>query len=193
MMASVDTKQRPASLPGVERGLFVATLIRREESVSERSEDEHLPCHPCVQVMRNSNAQGLRRYDSNTMEDMVLTGGGRRGGCQSQSAPALRSSGTSLPPRWSAMTSSVGPTRLPPMKTAGTGGLRPSILASARSMSFPLGSSSSSWTAGFTPSSQKSRLTVWHMQQELRLKTTTALCEANLLTLSIPATGSWYR
>ncbi|CAL9108376.1 unnamed protein product, partial [Musa textilis] len=44
-------------ISGVERGLFVATLIRREESVSERSEDEHLPCHPCVQVMRNSNAQ----------------------------------------------------------------------------------------------------------------------------------------
>ncbi|URD80148.1 hypothetical protein MUK42_02236 [Musa troglodytarum] len=83
------------------------------------------------------------------------------------------------------MTMSVDPTSLPPMKTAGTGGLQPSIFASARSMSFPLGSSSSSWIAGFTPSSQKSRLMVWHMQHELMLKTTTARCDASLMTLSI--------
>ncbi|KAJ8467527.1 hypothetical protein OPV22_030079 [Ensete ventricosum] len=36
MMASVDTKQRSASLPGVERGLFVAKLIRREESMCQK-------------------------------------------------------------------------------------------------------------------------------------------------------------
>lgn len=71
------------------------------------------------------------------------------------------------------------------MKTTGTGGERPISLANAFSISLPLGSSSSSWTAASTPRSQKSLLIAWHMQHVLRLKITTAFCDANLITLSI--------
>ena len=77
-----------------------------------------------------------------------------------QSAPALRSSGTRLPLRWSDMTLSVDPTSLPPMNTAGTPVLRPSSLASALSISVPRGSPSNSTTVAFTPSSRKSCVTV---------------------------------
>ncbi|URD98926.1 hypothetical protein MUK42_30850 [Musa troglodytarum] len=48
---------------------------------------------------------------------------------------------------------SVEPTSLPPMNMVGTAGLRPNSLTSAFSISAPLGSSSSSWTAALTPSS----------------------------------------
>ncbi|CAL9079021.1 hypothetical protein MUK42_26887 [Musa troglodytarum] len=92
-----------------------------------------------------------------------------------QRAPASRRRGTNLPPRCSDMILSVDPTSLPPMNTTGTGGLRPTSLARAFSISLPLGSSSSSCTTASTPRSWKRLLTVWHMQHELKLKTTTAL------------------
>jgi hypothetical protein len=89
------------------------------------------------------------------------------------------------------MTLSVEPTSLPPMNTAGTAGLRPSSLASALSISFPLGSSSSSTTIGFTPRSRNRRIIVWHMQQELLLKITTGRCDASFVTRSIDLTMKW--
>lgn len=103
----------------------------------------------------------------------------------SQMAPALRSSGTKLPLRWRDMILSVDPMSLPPMNTAGTGGLRPVSLTSSFSMSFPFESLSSSYTVGLTPSSQKSLVVVWHMQHELTVKITTARWEANFVTRSI--------
>ncbi|KAE8800701.1 putative glutaredoxin-C2 [Hordeum vulgare] len=109
---------------------------------------------------------------------------------QSQIAPAWRRSGTSWPPTCSVMIWSVVPTSLPPMKTAGTGGVRPTMPASALSTSFPRGSLSSSCTVQLTPISVKSVFTAWHMQQLLAPKITTARCDASLLTLSAIAGSS---
>jgi hypothetical protein len=84
------------------------------------------------------------------------------------------------------MTLLVPPTSLPPMKTAGTAGaLPPSILSSARSMSLPLGSLSSSCTSAFTLRSAISCVTVWHMQQLLSVNTTTARSDTSCITRSI--------
>ncbi|CAA7406023.1 unnamed protein product [Spirodela intermedia] len=55
-------------------------------------------------------------------------------------APASRRRRRRSPPRWRAMTRSMEPTSFPPMKTAGTGGPRPTSLASARCISRPCGS-----------------------------------------------------
>ncbi|CAL9043386.1 unnamed protein product [Musa banksii] len=78
---------------------------------------------------------------------------------------------------------SVDPTSLPPMNTSGTRGLRLTSTASAVSISLPLGSSSSSCTAALTPRSWRRLFTVWHMQHELLLKTTTARWDTNFFTL----------
>ncbi|THU65124.1 hypothetical protein C4D60_Mb05t00340 [Musa balbisiana] len=78
---------------------------------------------------------------------------------------------------------SVDPTSLPPMNTSGTRGLRLTSMASAFSISLPLGSSSSSCTAALTPRSWRRLFTVWHMQHELMLKTTTARWDTNFFTL----------
>ncbi|CAL9174845.1 unnamed protein product [Musa hybrid cultivar] len=80
---------------------------------------------------------------------------------------------------------SVDPTSLPPMNTSGTRGLRLTSTASAVSISLPLGSSSSSCTAALTPRSWRRLFTVWHMQHELLLKTTTARWDTNFFTFSI--------
>lgn len=78
----------------------------------------------------------------------------------------------------------VESTNRPPMNTAGTEGQNPNAWR-AFSISLPLGSWSSSWISGLTPSSKKSLLTAWDMQHVLLLNITTALCWANLETLSI--------
>lgn len=89
---------------------------------------------------------------------------------------------------WRVMILSVDPTSWPPINTIGTGGLRPNNLLSTFSISLPLGSLSSSWMAGLTPSSQNSVLIVWHMQHELKLKITTGYWEVTANTLSILVT-----
>uniref|UniRef100_A0A8R7UDW6 Uncharacterized protein n=1 Tax=Triticum urartu TaxID=4572 RepID=A0A8R7UDW6_TRIUA len=71
------------------------------------------------------------------------------------------------------------------MNTAGTAGFRPMSRASAFSISFPQGSSSSSTTVGFAPRSRRRLVIVWHMQQELMPKITTARCPASFVTCSI--------
>ncbi|KAF5937291.1 hypothetical protein HYC85_024797 [Camellia sinensis] len=76
------------------------------------------------------------------------------------------------------------PTNCPPIKIAGTEGWQPS-LCSARSMSRPLASRSSSWIAGLAPSSRNSASMLWHMQHELLVKITAAFFDAKSLTLSI--------
>lgn len=101
-----------------------------------------------------------------------------------QSAPAFFSIGTRDLSRWRLITSLVPPTSFPPMNTAGTTGLHPS-LARACSISLPRGISSSWWIAGFTPKSESKAFTRWHMQQELLLKITTGLSDTILVTLSI--------
>ncbi|CAL8991505.1 unnamed protein product [Prunus brigantina] len=87
------------------------------------------------------------------------------------------------------MTSLAPPTKSPPMNTAGTVGLQPS-LERACSISLPLCISSSSYTAGFTPKSENRVLIEWHMQHELLLKITTGLSEAILVTTSIAKLAS---
>lgn len=103
----------------------------------------------------------------------------------SQRAPAFLSMGISSPPRWRDMILLVPPTSFPPMNTTGTGGPLPSSLRSALSISLPLGSWSSSCTSALTPRSQKRRVTVWHMQHELKVKITTARSDASFITRSI--------
>ncbi|CAL9093858.1 unnamed protein product [Musa textilis] len=78
---------------------------------------------------------------------------------------------------------SVDPTSLPPMNTSGTRGLHLTSTAGAFSISRPLGSSSSSCTAALTPRSWRRLFTVWHMQHELMLKTTTARWDTNFFAL----------
>lgn len=99
-------------------------------------------------------------------------------------APALLSIGIKDRFRWRLITSLAPPTSSPPMNTAGTAGLHPS-LERACSMSLPLGISSISWTVGLTPKSLKRVMMVWHMQHVLLLKITTDLSDANVVTLSI--------
>ena len=53
---------------------------------------------------------------------------------------------------------------------------------------FPLGSWSSSYTVRFTPIPRKSLSTAWHMQQEPRLKITTAFSDASFATRSSGST-----
>lgn len=108
---------------------------------------------------------------------------------QSQRAPASLRRGTSVPLMWAAITRSMAPTSLPPMKTTGTAGAEPppSSRESARSISLPRWSSSSSTTVGLTPMPQKSRFTARHMQQLLTLKITTALSDASRSTRSSPS------
>ncbi|KAE8789519.1 hypothetical protein D1007_36322 [Hordeum vulgare] len=87
------------------------------------------------------------------------------------------------------MTLSVHPTSLPPMNTAGTAGFRPRSRTRAFSISFPLGCSSSPTIVGFAPISRRRLVTVWHMQQELVPKITTARCPASFVTCSIDQGG----
>ncbi|KAJ6725437.1 hypothetical protein OIU79_003750 [Salix purpurea] len=102
---------------------------------------------------------------------------------QTHNAPARLSIGIKERLRCRLITSLAPPTSSPPMNTAGNVG-HP-ILESACSISLPLGISSSSWTAKFTPNSLKRVLMVWHMQQLLLLKITTGLADAKFVTLSI--------
>lgn len=104
--------------------------------------------------------------------------------CQTHNAPTRLSMGIKDLLRWRLMTWLVPPTSSPPMKTAGTAGLQPSR-ERACSISRPAGISSSSWTAGLTPKSQKRDLIEWLRQHELLLNITTGLSEAIFVTLSI--------
>lgn len=104
---------------------------------------------------------------------------------QSHKAPASLSKGTRLPPRCSDMTLSVEPISRPPIKTAGTGGLLPNNFINAFSISAPRGSWSRSQTTALAPRSWNRLFTLQVMQHELKLKMTTARCEANVITLSM--------
>lgn len=75
-------------------------------------------------------------------------------------------------------------TSFPPMNTAGTAGLHPSSLK-AHSISLPLALRSSSWIAGLAPRSYSSVFTLWHIQHELFVKTTTAFSDAKSLMVFI--------
>jgi len=112
-----------------------------------------------------------------------LAGWDCRWNLQSHNAPARLSIGIKDLLRWRLITSLAPPTSWPPMNTAGTAGLHPR-LTRACSISLPLGISSSSWTVGFAPKSQRSVLMVWHMQHELLLKITTGFSELILATRS---------
>lgn len=89
----------------------------------------------------------------------------------------------SFPSTWRDITSLADPTNLPPMKTAGTGGLHPSPHR-ARSISWPLKSLLSSWVTGLAPRSNKRDFMLWHMAHELLVKITTGFFNARSLTLS---------
>lgn len=91
---------------------------------------------------------------------------------------------------WAAISRSSPPMYLPPMNTAGNcaGGAADADLPSGRAgppvnssiTAFSSRSSSTSHTAGFTPSPSSSRLTTWHMQHPRRLSTSTGLSDTRL-------------
>ncbi|KAG6545970.1 hypothetical protein Mapa_012631 [Marchantia paleacea] len=107
-----------------------------------------------------------------------------RSSFQSHNAPASLSCGIKAPLMCAAITRSKPPSSFPPTKTAGTAWESPTSFLNARSNSAPPFMSSNSYTVGPTPRLQNRRFTTWHIQQELKLNTTTAFSAANLSTLS---------